>query len=181
MGTVQHAGHIIRRPGANGPVNAKQDRGGIMRENICGADCGQCAMKEACKGCLNTNGHPFGGNCVVAACCRERGYGKCAQCAAPVCDCKARLMEEFNALGIKDMPPVTELYSLSGAFINLAYPLPGGQAVKFWRDEDVYLGAQLPKGNSGRCYGLAASAEYLMVSEYGENGSEPELVLFKRR
>ena len=152
-----------------------------MTENICGTDCGQCTMKEACKGCLNTNGHPFGGNCMVAACCQAQGYRKCADCASAVCSCKTRLMEEINDLGIEDMPQVKALFCLSGALINLAYPIPGGQTVKLWRDEDVYLGTQLPKGDSGRYYGLSANEEYLLVSEYGENGEDPRIVLFKKR
>lgn len=152
-----------------------------MMETICGVDCSQCAMKETCKGCMDTNGHPFGGDCAAAVCCRERGYRRCAECTAAACGLKAQLIQEFNSLDIPDMPPVAELYSLNGAFINLEYPLPGGGAVKLWKDENVYLGAQLPKGNSGRCYGLIADAAYLLVSEYGENGSDPRIVLFKKR
>lgn len=150
-------------------------------ETICGADCGKCGMKETCKGCVQTGGRPFGGTCVVASCCREKGYARCADCVQSVCACKAALMEEFNALGIADMPPVTELYSLNGAFVNLEYTLPGGQRVKFWEDSNVYLGNQLPKGSSGRCYGLAADAEHLLVCEYGENGADPEIVVFCKR
>ena len=32
----------------------------------CGADCGQCGMKENCKGCVETNGYPFGKECFIA-------------------------------------------------------------------------------------------------------------------
>ena len=148
-------------------------------ETICGVDCGQCPMHETCKGCKATQGHPFGGDCVAAECCQGRGYGKCAECAA--CAARAQLMEEVNGLGISDIPPVTELFTLIGAYINLEYPLPGGQTVKFWKDENVYFGAQLPKGDSGRCYGLIADAHHLLISEYGENLADPQIVLFKKR
>ena len=93
----------------------------------------------------------------------------------------AKLMQEFNALHIPDMPPVTELFPLNGSYVNLSYPLPNGQTVKLLKDENVYLGTQLPKANSDRCYGLIADAAYLLISEYGENGADPIIVLFKKR
>lgn len=148
---------------------------------ICGADCSKCGMKQTCKGCEETDGHPFGGTCVVASCCRNKEYKSCTDCSKSVCECKSQLIKEFNSLGIEDMPQVTELYQLLGSFINLEYPLPGGQRVKFWKDNHVYLGSQLPKNNSDRCYGLTADDDYLLVCEYGENGSDPQIVVFKKR
>ena len=60
--------------------------------------------------------------------------------------------------------------------------LPGGQKVKFWEDGRVYLGNQLEKQDgSCRCYGLTADENWLLVCEYGDNGSDPELVVYKRR
>ena len=97
------------------------------------------------------------------------------------CGLGAKLMQEFNALHIPDMPPVTELFSLNGSYVNLSYPLPNGQTVKLLKDENVYFGTQLPKANSDRCYGLIADAAYLLISEYGENGADPIIVLFKKR
>lgn len=32
-----------------------------------------------------------------------------------------------------------------------------------------------------RCYGIACCEKYILVSEYGKNGADAELVLFKRR
>lgn len=90
-------------------------------------------------------------------------------------------MEECNALGIEDMPRVTELYPLNGSFINLEYPLPSGQRVKFWKDNNIYLGTQLLKNNSDRCYGITADEENLLVCEYGENGADPQIIAFKKR
>ncbi len=65
---------------------------------------------------------------------------------------------------------------------GLEYTLPGGQKVKFWEDGRVYLGNQLEKQDgSCRCYGLTADENWLLVCEYGDNGSDPELVVYKRR
>ena len=141
---------------------------------ICGIDCGGCGMKAVCKGCTATDGHPFGGSCVTAECYKSGGKEFFRAY-------KAQLIEEFNALGIADMPPITELCPLCGAFVNMAYPLPNGETVKLLDDRAVYLGYQVSKAADSRCYGLAADEHYLLVCEYGENGSNPEIVVYRKR
>lgn len=141
---------------------------------ICGIDCAGCGMKAACGGCTATDGHPFGGNCLTAECYKRGGK-------AHFCACKDRLIAEFNALGIPDLPQVRELFPLCGAFINMEYNLPNGEHIKLLKDGDIYLGCQLEKPNSARCYGLAADAQHLLVCEYGENGSQPEIIVYQKR
>ena len=51
---------------------------------------------------------------------------------------KRSFINEFNALGIKDLY-IDDLHLLNGSYINLEYPLPGGQTVKFLDDNNVYL------------------------------------------
>ena len=140
--------------------------------SLCGLDCSQCEWGCSCKGCEATGGKPFGGSCVLAEQCRK---GPTAWEAW-----RASLIQAFNDLHIPDMGPVTSLEALAGSYINLEYTLPGGQKVKLWDDDRVYLGYQLHKSGSERCYGLTADETYLMVAEYGEGGSEAELVVFKR-
>ena len=79
------------------------------------------------------------------------------------------------------MEKITDLNAIKGSFINIEYPFPNGQAVKMWDDKKIYLGNQTEKKNSGRYYGLAADGNYLMVSEYGKDGADAEIVIFKRR
>ena len=79
------------------------------------------------------------------------------------------------------MPPVTELSQLCGAYVNLEYTLSNGQKVKFLDDRNIYLGYQLEKIDSDRCYGLVADDEYLLVCEYGCNGADPEIIVYKKR
>lgn len=147
----------------------------------CGLDCGKCEWKANCKGCIETEGRPLGGKiCPLAECCIQNGHPTCADCEG-VCALKNRLIDEFNALQIEGMPKVEQLYALGGTIVNMAYPLPGGGTAKFWDDSAIYLGAQLEKTGSERCFGLAADARYLLVCEYGANGADPEIVLFKRR
>ena len=93
---------------------------------------------------------------------------------------KAQLIDELNALNIKGMPKVEKLNALVGAYVNLAYPMPDGSRVKFLDDNATYLGNQL-EGTDGRCFGVLANADSLLVSTYGENGSDPELILYKKR
>lgn len=65
--------------------------------------------------------------------------------------------------------------------IYIEYSLPSGQAVKFWDDNKIYFGTQLCKADSDRCYGILADEKYLMVSEYGADGADAEIVVFMRR
>jgi len=143
-----------------------------MTQSLCGADCSQCGLRSTCSGCAETQGRPFGAACTVALCLRD---GEKA-----LCQYKKDLMAACNAPAIPDMEEVTQLYALKGSLINLEYPLPGGQSVKFWDDNKIYLGNQLPKGDSSRYYGIVADEAYLMVAEYSGYGSDAEIVVFQR-
>lgn len=143
-------------------------------KTICGIDCAGCRWKETCKGCAETGGRPFGSECVAAACYKSGGE-TCYRAY------KKRLIEDFNALGILDMPTVTELCQLNGAYVNLEYTLPSGQKIRLLDDRKVYLGYQLEKENSDRCYGLVADDHFLLVCEYGCNGADPEIIVYKKR
>ena len=142
--------------------------------SICGADCANCGMSKTCCGCLETDGHPFGGECIAAVCYKTGGK--------PCFDaCKAQLIAEFNALCIPRMPKVTELYLLAGSYINLEYTFPGGTKAKLLDDTKVYLGGQLEQPDSDRFFGFAADDTCLFVCEYGCNGADPVLLLYKKR
>lgn len=93
---------------------------------------------------------------------------------------KEKLIKAFNDLGIADMEKVMRLYKLKGDFINLECTLPNGQTAKLLEDDKFYYGAELCKKNSSRCYGLAADDHQLVVYEYGEGGTQAELVVWKR-
>ena len=89
------------------------------------------------------------------------------------------LIKLFNQLNVAGMEKVTKLNKLAGSLINLQYSLPSGH-VKLWDDNETYYGAELCKEGSDRCYGLTANEKYLLVCEYGDQGSDPEIVFFKR-
>jgi len=96
--------------------------------------------------------------------------------------CKQQLIHELNTLlHIEGLPKVENLNVLSGAFINLEYTLPNGEKVKFLDDQQTYLGSQLESEFGGRCFGIAASMDFLLVCTYEENGENPELVMYKKR
>ena len=139
-----------------------------MEESLCGIDCAKCEIQKNCDGCLNTNGRPFGKQCIVALC-QQKGE-------LALCQFKAKLIAAFNALRIEDMAEV----KLRGSFINLEYQLESGQIVKFWDDDKIYLGNQVCKKGSNRCYGLAADEKYLLVCEYGDLGAAPKIVVYKQ-
>ena len=66
-------------------------------------------------------------------------------------------------------------------FTVLEYTMPSGQPVRLLQNEKIYLGYQLCKTGSDRCYGLVADENFLLVCEYGENGADAELVIYKKR
>ena len=74
-----------------------------MAHTICGAECAGCPMESNCGGCAETGGRPFGTPCMLADCCRERGYTRCGECSGTPCGLQTRLLEEFNALGIAEL------------------------------------------------------------------------------
>lgn len=150
-----------------------------MISSICGADCGQCGQRASCGGCAGTGGHPFGRPCMLAECARGRGQTSCEACGG-ACVLKAPVIAAFNALGIGDMAEVTDLNALQGSYINLTYTLPNGQTVRLLEDGKVYLGNQLHREGTDRCYGLAADETHLLVCEYGDGGADPEIVVYKK-
>ncbi len=150
-------------------------------KTICGIDCSKCYSKDNCAGCMATKGHPLGGDCIVAECCHNKGKEQCSECCSGECKIKIKLMQEINELKIKDMPEVTELFELAGYIVNVEYPLPSGESVKFWKNSNIYLGTRLQKAGSNRCFGVAADENYILISEYGENGADPEIILYKKR
>ena len=148
-----------------------------MKESICGANCVECPSKEACPGCAETNGCPFGKQCYIAKCILTGGMEKYQAF-------KNTLMDEINALHIDGMENVTELYPLVGSFVNLAYPLPSGETVNFLHDDEVYLGAQVKNlfdDSWKTCFGVIARENFILICTYSENGADPELVLYKHR
>ena len=95
---------------------------------------------------------------------------------------KQQLVEEINALGIRGMPRVEKLNALVGSYVNLAYPLPGGTRAKFLDDGTTYLGTQLEsEQGDGRCFGVLANPDFILICTYGEDGADPELLLYKKR
>lgn len=91
---------------------------------------------------------------------------------------KKVFIEEVNALGIPGLH-VDNLYVLQGSFINQTYNI-NGNAVKLLDDNATYWGNQIQK-TDGRCYGIACCEKYILVSEYGKDGADAELVILKRR
>ena len=94
---------------------------------------------------------------------------------------KQKFIDEVNALNIPDMPVIDNLFVLQGSFINLEYKLNGNTFSILDKDKS-YWGTQVEKQNSdGRCYGIACDEKYILVSEYGKDGADAEIVVLKRR
>ena len=103
---------------------------------------------------------------------------------------KRQLIDEINALSVEGMPKVEKLNALVGSYVNLTYRLPNGVEVKFLDDDTTYLGTQLEAEfnthacdhtAADRCFGVIASADFILIATYGAQGADPELVLYKKR
>ena len=94
-------------------------------------------------------------------------------------------MDEFNSLNVPGMPRIEDLYAINGSYVNIAYPMPNGYEVKLLDDKEIYLCNQVEcEFNDGeliKCFGLVAGMDFLLVAEYGENCTDPELVIYKKR
>lgn len=149
-------------------------------KSICGANCEECNLfkNSKCKGCKETNGCPFGKKCWIAKYIEVGGKDSFESI-------KKELINEFNSLNIDGMSNVDELYPLHGTFVNLEYQLPNGKKVKFLKDNKIYLGNQIGcqfnVDEIKKCFGLVASMDFLLVCEYGEDGTNPELLIYKKR
>lgn len=132
---------------------------------ICGANCGQCPFSAECKGCPS----PFGEPCLVEKHIRDGSYSAF----------RGNLIQAFRSLGIAELQGLTELYPLCGRFVNLEYPV-AGRKIKLLNDDRIYLGNQLEREKGDRCYGVVTDGTFLLVCEYGENGTDAQLVLYKR-
>jgi len=108
---------------------------------------------------------------------------------------KQQLIKEINDLHIEGMPKLEHLSALVGSYVNLAYPLPSGVSVKFLNDQTTYLGYQLEaepcvgkdgkendnENATGRCFGILANMDFILICTYEAEGANPELVLYKKR
>ncbi len=171
---------------------------------LCGLDCNECGYNGSCGGCVATGGRPFGGTCVVGLCCGQKSCKNHGQVFYGGCELMRRIVDEVNSLDIDGLDKIDSLNLLVGSDINIGFTLPSGQKVKFWDDNRVYFGTQVEKrqnracgnNNSGctarqdscrtgdnagrRYFGLVADEKYLLICEYGENGSDAEIILFMK-
>lgn len=143
--------------------------------NFCGADCSKCDFNQNCKGCCETCGKPFGGSCVAAEYIKTGGKDAYIQF-------KQSLLNELNnLLTFNELPLADNLYELAGSFVNLAYRLPSGETVKMLDDSKIYLGCQIECAELGVCYGVVADMDFILVCSYTADGSNPELLIYKKR
>lgn len=92
---------------------------------------------------------------------------------------KDQLIKEINAMGIEGLPKIKNLFVLQGMFINTTYNINGNQ-VQLLDNHESYWGTQVEKSDE-RCFGIACNEHYILVSEYGKDGTDAEIVALKRR
>ena len=149
-------------------------------ESICGAKCEECIIykNNKCEGCLKTNACPFGKKCWIAKYLEIGGQDSFTEI-------KKVLINEFNSINIEGLPKIYDLYPLHGSLVNLEYQLPNGNKICFLNDKEPYLGNQIEcefnDETTKKYFGLIANMNFLLVSEYEENGLNPEIIIYKKR
>jgi hypothetical protein len=79
------------------------------------------------------------------------------------------------------MPKIDNLFIVQGEYINKEYDINGNK-VKLFDDNANYWGTQVPKqGAEERFFGVACDEKTIVVSEYGKDCADLELVMIKRR
>lgn len=138
----------------------------------CEADCSVCAFNDKCGGCTETYGSPFGGSCIAAEYIKAGGHDA-------YMEFKSMLKDEINtALDTLGLHLTDEL---AGSLVNLEYRLLNGLKMRLLNDEDIYLGSQIEFADMGIRYGVVADAGFIMISSFSVDGSEAELVLYRKR
>lgn len=145
-------------------------------ETICGVRCDEgCPFSKDCKGCAETGGRPFGGSCVAAEYIKAGGKEKYEEF-------KKLLLAEVNGLLAGcGAPEAEKLWELPGWYVDLAYRLPSGREASFLDGSKIYLGAQIEAPGLERCWGVVADMDFILVCSYGEGGSDPELLAYRKR
>ena len=146
-----------------------------MSKTLCGADCSTCPSNSICKGCEATDCKPFGKKCFVAEYIKMNGIEEYKAF-------KSGLLHEINRLLTTiGIPNADALYELSGSFVNLEYDIPSGKKVRFLDDQRIYLGCQIEFADMGVCYGVVADLGFILVCSYSVDGSQQELIAYKKR
>ena len=119
-----------------------------MADSRCGLLCNSCTYKEPCNcgGCIETNGHPFHGECPVAVCCQAKALEHCGLCA----DIPCKLLIEYSCDSEHGDTP-------HGARI---------EQYRMWAALDLFKGQKL---SVGKCAELAGLTESAFIKFLGEN------------
>lgn len=134
--------------------------------------CEKCSRFKECGWCESCNGHPLKGYCFFYKLIKEKGYDG-------YLILKKELIEKINNLKIEHLH-IDDLNLLLGNYINLEYTLENGSKIKLLNDNDIYLGNQVELPNDEKCYGIATNSKIIVISKYGCNGSNPELILYRK-
>lgn len=91
-----------------------------------------------------------------------------------------KLIQIIKNLGIQELEGLETLNLLDGNYLNLECILPNGKTGKILDDTKTYYACQVHMEETDKCYGVAADDTMLAVYRYGCNGTDAELVIWKK-
>ena len=149
--------------------------------SYCGVDCKKCYKNQECEGCIASGGKPFGGECVIAECCKKNaGHKDCGP--AYVCDCylKQLVIGVMHNCGIDDLKNYDFIFEVPGFLLNLECKYPDGSIRRPFDDKKIYISGQYRQSDSDRRYTAVADKDNFWLIEHDENGSNAVLIVNKR-
>ena len=144
--------------------------------SYCFMNCRKCSKRIYCAGCYESGGRPFGGECVIAECCKKHNEGYKCGYPATGCKLKYKVMTEMKKSGVTDLHPFNLIFEMPGKFININYKHPDGSVKRPFDDTKVYIWGQYKLPNRSRIYTIIADSENLWIADYDENGDNAEIL-----
>ena len=135
-------------------------------------NCEECPSFKDCGECENCNAMPFGAKeqCICARLIADKGFRGFQ-------DTFQHVINSINALSIHGLH-VEDMNILPGSYLNLEYPLPNGETVKFLNDNRTYFANQI-ETDGDRRYGVVSDGSFLLVASYEPEGKHPKLLLYQ--
>ena len=155
------------------PKGSKDDPAYAKYISYCGVDCSKCFKRSECNGCVVSGGKPFGGECVIAECCKQNNTnGECGCSFCCRCRLKRRVLDEVRNCDIEELHVFNFIYEIPGTFINVDYTFPDGEVRKPFDVTKVYIWGQYKTPGRDRTYSIIADSENIWIADHEENGSD---------
>lgn len=151
------------------------------QDSYCGVDCAKCYKNQECAGCMSSGGKPFGGECVIAECCKKnKDTSNCGLAYFSECQLKKSVIGEMRQCGIEGINCYKLIYEVPGFLINMECKFPDGSIRRPFVDNKIYISGQYRIPDNERRYTAVADKDEFWLIEHDENGSNAVIIANKK-